>query len=74
MDAALSFKLLGFNIHDLLRGENQSLAAVRCTTRADGSSVVLKKGTEPCVQPLTPPWRSFSTYFDKALKYQIQFT
>lgn len=45
MDAALSFKLLGFIIHDALRGENQSLAAVRCPARADGSSVVLKTDT-----------------------------
>lgn len=56
MDAASSLiKLLGFNIHGALRRENQSLAAVRCPTCADGSSVVLKKGTEPCVEPLTPP-------------------
>lgn len=71
MDAALSLKLLGFNIHDALRGENESLAAIRHPTRADGSSVVLKKDTEPWVQPLTPPWSSFSTYFDKALKGDI---
>lgn len=68
MDAASILKLLGFNIHDTLRRENQSVAVVRCPTHADGFSVVLKKDTEPHVQTLTPPWSFFSTNFHEALK------
>ena len=71
MDAASILKLLGFNIHGTLRRENQSLAAVRCPAHTDGSHVILKKGTEPHVQTLTPLWSSFSIDFHEALKGNI---